>query len=68
MGVHDLNWEFNICDPFGFRRPRVTHERGEDVVCARFVIVQYLALRVVRKAYLRLLRQHVAAIADRWNI
>ena len=32
MGVHDLNFRFNICHDFGFRRPGVTHERGQDAV------------------------------------
>ena len=34
MGVHDLNLKSRICDPFGFERPGVTHERGQDAVCA----------------------------------
>ena len=34
MGVHDLNFGLHICDAFGFKRPGVTHERGQDTVCA----------------------------------
>jgi len=34
MGVHDLNFRLNICDASGFRRPGVTHECGQDAVCA----------------------------------
>ena len=29
-GVHDLNFRLNSCDAYGFRRPGVTHERGQD--------------------------------------
>lgn len=35
MGVQDLNLRINICDPFGFDESGVTHERGQDAVCAR---------------------------------
>jgi hypothetical protein len=31
-GVHDLNFDFNICDAFGFIRPGVTHECGQDAI------------------------------------
>ncbi len=34
MGVHDVKSEFNICDAPRFSRPGVTHERGQDAVCA----------------------------------
>jgi len=34
MGVHDLNSERPICEAHGFDRPGVTHERGQDAVCA----------------------------------
>ena len=30
MGVHDLNFRLNICDAYGFRRPGVMHDRGQD--------------------------------------
>ena len=32
MGVHDLNFDFGICDAFGFIGPGVTHERGQDAI------------------------------------
>ena len=34
MGVHDLNFGLPVCDAHGFKRPGVTHERGQDAVCA----------------------------------
>jgi hypothetical protein len=35
MGVHDLNFGLNIfCDTSGFTESGVTHERGQDAVCA----------------------------------
>lgn len=33
MGVHDLNFNFHICDALGLEQPGVTHERGQDTVC-----------------------------------
>ena len=35
MGAHDLNFRLGICDPSGFKRPGVTHERGQDAVWSR---------------------------------
>ena len=34
VGVHDLNFNLNIWDALGFEQPGVTHERGQDSVCA----------------------------------
>ena len=33
-GVHDLNFGLPVCDAHGFKRPGVTHERGQDAVRA----------------------------------
>jgi hypothetical protein len=50
MGVHDLNFGLHICDAFGFKRPGVTHERGQDTVCASDGVRAVEDLRTYRRA------------------